>query len=348
MRELLLFCTLSCFTLSYTGIVHAEHQIKVVGSSTVYPFAIKVAEQFAKMTGYKAPLEESTGTGEGFHRFCQGVGNDHPDVINASRRISRSEMENCSANGVGDIVDIKIGYDGITLANALKAPFFSLSHRHLFLALAETVPYNGDLVPNPYRYWMEISLTLPRFEIRVFGPPASSGTRDAFIQLVLEKGCKSFPEIQALQKESPERYQRICRTIRSDGAYIDSGENDDLIVDKLVADPSALGIFGYSFLDRNRKLIKGSSIAGDRPEFGNIASGRYSLARPLFMYVKKDRISEVPGLREYIEEFTNEWTLGPDGYLMEEGLIPLPREERKRNYYIAKELKPLSMDDLDP
>ena len=257
-------------------------------------------------------------------------------------------MQTCSANGVADIVEVKIGYDGITLANARKAPFFSLSHRQLFLALAETVPYNGDLVPNPYSYWMEISLTLPRFEIRVFGPPTSSGTRDSFIQLVMEKSCKSFPEIQALQKESPERYQSICRTIRSDGAYLDSGENDDLIVEKLVADPSALGIFGYSFLDRNRKLIKGSSIAGDRPEFQNIASGRYSLARPLFMYVKKGRVSEVSGLREYIEEFTNEWTLGPDGYLMEEGLIPLPKEERKRNYYIAKELKPLSPDVLDP
>ena len=235
---------------------------------------------------------------------------------------------------------------GSPLQTPGDAPFFSLNHRHLFLALAETVPYNGALVPNPYRKWMEISLTLPSFEIRVFGPPTTSGTRDSFIQLVLERGCQGFPEIQALQTESPMRYLEVCRTLRSDGAYIDAGENDDLIVEKLVADPAALGIFGYSFLDQNRNLIKGSSIAGDRPNFDNIASGRYSLVRPLYVYVKRDRVGQVPGLRGYIDEFTNEWTLGPDGYLVDEGLIPLPKEERKRNYYIARQLKALSLEDL--
>ena len=346
MRNHVLFCVLTICVSAVPVTAAAEHTIKVVGSSTVYPFAERVAAQFSKMTGHDAPLEESTGTGEGFRRFCAGTGDAHPDVANASRRIRRTEMASCAANGVGDIVEIKIGYDGIAVANAKDAPFFSLNHRQLFLALAETVPYDGALVPNPYKKWMEISLTLPSFEIRVFGPPSTSGTRDSFIRLVLEKGCRSFPEIQALKERSPERYHEVCRTLRSDGAYIDSGENDELIVDKLAADPSALGIFGYSFLDRNRNLIKASGIAGIRPGFHNIANGRYSLVRPLYIYVKKDRVGKVSGLREYVDEFTNEWTLGPDGYLVEEGLVPLPKESRKKNYYVARELKPLSIDDL--
>jgi len=232
------------------------------------------------------------------------------------------------------------------VANAKDALFFSLNHRHLFSALSKTVPYNGALVPNPYKKWMEISLTLPSFETRVYGPPSTSGTRDSFVQLVMEKGCTSFPEIRALKEQFPKRYHEVCSSLRSDGAYIDAGENDELVVEKLVADPSALGVFGYSFLDRNRKLIKDSSIAGDRPDFNCIASGRYSLVRPLYIYVKKDRVGKVPELREYLEEFTSEWALGPDGYLVDEGLIPLPREERKKNYYIARTHKPLSIDDL--
>jgi phosphate transport system substrate-binding protein len=344
-RAFLSFLLTFCIAASW-GVESTDHMIKVVGSSTVYPFAKKVADRFSKTTGQEVPFEQSTGTAEGFHQFCAGTGSARPDVVNASRRMHKAEMESCTANGVGDIVEIKIGYDGITVANAKKAPFFSLSHRQLFLALAETVPYNGELVANPYRKWMEISLTLPSFEIRVFGPPPTSGTRESFIHLVLERGCTSFPEIQALEEQSPKRYRQVCRTLRSDGRYIDSGENDALIVKKLAADPTALGIFGYGFLDRNRDLIKGNSIAGVRPDFSTIASGRYSLVRPLFFYVKKDRVGAVPGLRDYIEEFTNEWTLGPDGYLIEEGLIPLPKEERKRNYYIAKELTPLSVTDL--
>jgi phosphate transport system substrate-binding protein len=346
MRKRLLYCVLSSLIIAAPAIATADHQIKVVGSSTVFPFAQKVAEQFSRMTGHEVPLEESTGTGEGFRRFCAGSGDEHPDAANASRRIKRAEMESCAANGVGELVEIKIGYDGITLANAKKAPFFSLNHRHLFLALAATVPFNGELVPNPYKKWMEISLTLPSFDIRVFGPPPTSGTRDSFIRLVLERGCRSFPEIQALEAQSPERFREICRTLRTDEAYIDFGENDELIVEKLASDPSALGIFGYSFLSRHRDLIKGSSIGGIRPDFENISSGRYSLVRPLYIYVKRDRTVDNPALRDYVEEFTNEWTLGPDGYLVEEGLIPLPKEDRKRNYYIARELTPLSIDGL--
>lgn len=347
MHKLFIFCALTCYISMSHGIATADDQrISVVGSSTVYPFAKMVADQFSMMTGHDLPLEESIGTAEGFRLFCTGIGNAHPDVANASRRIKRSEMESCMANGVGDIVEIKIGYDGITVANAKDAPFFNLSHRHLFLALAKTVPYSGVLVANPYRKWMEISLTLPSFEIHVFGPPSTSGTRDSFIKLVLEKACSGFPEIQALKEHSPERYKEVCSTLRSDGVYIDSGENDYLIVEKLDADPSALGIFGFSFLDRNRDRIKGSGIAGIRPEFSSIVSGQYSLVRPLYMYVKKERVGKVPGLREYIDEFTNEWSLGPDSYLAEEGLVPLPREERKKNSYIAKKLKPLSIDDL--
>ncbi len=346
MRMFIVLCSLFCAAYTIPVNTSAAQEIKVVGSSTVYPFAKRVAEEFSKRTGQPVPLEESTGTGEGFRRFCAGEGGTHPDITNASRRIQRSELKSCAANGVGQIVEVKIGYDGITIANAKNAPFFSLNHRQLFLALAATVPYNGNLVPNPYKKWMEISLTLPSFDILVFGPPATSGTRDSFIRLVMEKGCSSFPEIQALRERSPEQYREICGTLRSDGRYVDSGENDDLIVEKLVANPAALGIFGYSFLDRNRERIKGSSIAGDRPDFNSIARGRYSLVRPLYIYVKKDRVVDHPELREYLEEFTNEWTIGPDGYLIEEGLIPLPKEERKQNYYIARELKPVSVDDL--
>jgi phosphate transport system substrate-binding protein len=348
MKILILICILFFSITSLPGISStADKRIHVVGSSTVFPFAKLVANQFTKLTDYEEPLEESTGSGEGFRRFCAEP-NASPDITNASRRIRINEMNECMENDVGDIVEIKIGYDGITLANAKDAPYFNLNHRHLFLALAETVPYNGELVANPYKKWMEISLTLPSFKIRVFGPPPTSGTRDSFISLVLEKGCDSFPEIRSLKEQSPERHQEVCGTLRSDGVYVDSGEDDHLIVEELADDPSALGIFGYGFLDRNRDLIKGSGVAGVRPDYFNISSGRYSLVRPLYIYIKKDRVGVVPGMREYIDEFTNEWSLGPDGYLVDEGLVPLPKEERKRNYYIARELRPLSIQDLAP
>ena len=245
-------------------------RLLVVGSSTVYPFAVRVGEEFVGSTGQPTPEIRGTGTGEGFRLFCTGAGESHPDVVNASRRLTKAEWDLCAANGVTDLVEIKIGYDGIVVANAKRAPFISLSSKQIFLALAETVPLDGELVSNPYKRWIEISLTLPSYPIRVLGPPTSSGTRDAFVQLAMTKGCETFTVLQELKRSDVDAYRKVCGTLRTDGPYVESGEDDALIVDQLDEDRSALGIFGYSFLDRNRDRIKGSAVNGEEPTSSTI------------------------------------------------------------------------------
>ena len=330
----------------FSGTATARDHVVIVGSSTVYPFAVSVAQHFAQATGYPAPAIRSTGTGDGFRLFCAGSGEEHPDVANASRRLTKSEWDQCAENGVTGIVEVKIGYDGIVVANARQAPFVTLSSRQIFLALAKTVPYNGALVPNPYRRWIEISLTLPAYPIRVLGPPSSSGTRDTFVELGLRAGCETLELIQDLKEKDEQRYHEVCETLRDDGPYADAGENDALIVEQLAADKSSLGIFGYSFLARNRDLIKGSAINGEEPTSASIARGDYPLSRPLYFYFKKANARTIPGLREYVAEFTNEWSLGPEGYLTDEGLIPLPRQERRSNFQRAQQLTTVGRDDL--
>jgi phosphate transport system substrate-binding protein len=305
--------------------------VYVVGSSTVYPFSTIVAERFGRGSRYKTPKVESTGSGGGIKLFCAGIGTGYPDIVNASRRITPSEVDSCTANGVGEIVEVRIGYDGIVLANAIASPLLDITREQLYLALARRVPgeADGELIDNPYTRWNEIEPGLPDLAIEVLGPPPTSGTRDAFAALVLETGCRRYPWIAELEVREPTRFRRICHTLREDGRYIDAGENDNLVVQKLQANPSAFGIIGFSFLDQNAESIQGSVIDGERPDFDNIAVAGYPLSRPLFFYAKKAHVPVIPGLREFLAEFTSERTWGDEGYLSYRGLVPMSVEERR-------------------
>jgi phosphate transport system substrate-binding protein len=308
----------------------ARDYIAIVGSSTVYPFATTVAEQFGKAGKFKTPKVESTGTGGGFKLFCGGVGVQYPDISDASRAIKASEVEACAKAGVKDIVEVKIGYDGIVLANSNKGKLLKVSRRELYLALAKTVPdpaNSQNLIANPYQTWSEINKALPADKIEVMGPPPTSGTRDAFVELVMESGCQTFPWIKSLKDVDESRFKRVCDSLREDGGYIEAGENDNLIVQKLQANPKALGIFGYSYLEENVSQIQGSQIDGVGPTFDNISSGKYPVSRPLFFYVKKAHLGVIPGMREYVTEFTSDRAMGGEGYLADKGLIPLSAGE---------------------
>jgi phosphate transport system substrate-binding protein len=321
----------------------ARDYISIVGSSTVYPFATVVAEQFGKTSGFKTPKIESTGTGGGFKLFCAGVGVEHPDISNASRAIKKSEYETCQSNGVKEIIEVKIGYDGIVIANAKTAPALKLTRKDIFLALAKNVPDPSGaekLVPNPYKTWQDVNAALPADKIEVLGPPPTSGTRDAFLELVMEEAANEFAFIKAMDKDA---YKAAAHTIREDGAYVEAGENDNLIVQKLQANPKALGIFGFSFLDQNTDVIQGSYIDGVQPTFEAIADGSYPVSRPLFFYVKKAHVGVIPGIQEFLNEFTAESTWGADGYLSDKGLIPMPDKERQQFQSDVKDLKPLTM-----
>ncbi len=332
-----------------TTIVHGQavrDYISIVGSSTVYPFSTVVAERFGRASKFKTPKVESTGSGGGLKLFCAGVGVEHPDVTNSSRRIKASEVENCESNGVAEIVEVKIGYDGIVLANAKGASRFALTRRQVFMALAKELPArdgSSTLVANPYRTWADIDPSLPAVKIEVLGPPPTSGTRDAFVELAMEGGCKTFPSIAALKDQDKNKFQAICHTVREDGAYIEAGENDNLIVQKLEANPDALGIFGYSFLDQNYDKVQGSMVDGTEPTFEAIADGSYPVSRPLFFYVKKAHVSVIPGIEEFLAEFTSDGAWGEDGYLSDKGLIPLPDAERAQVLATVQALSPLRL-----
>jgi phosphate transport system substrate-binding protein len=322
----------------------AREQINIVGSSTVFPFSTTVAERFGKSTAFKTPIVESTGSGGGLKLFCAGVGENTPDITNASRRIKESEVRLCARNGVTDIIEAMVGFDGIVLANAASAPQMQLGLRDLYLALAKNIPTeDGTTRPNPYTTWNEINPALPDVRIEVLGPPPTSGTRDAFAELAMEGGCKSFAWVKALKKSDKAAYKALCQTIREDGAYIEAGENDNLIVQKLQANPSAFGIFGYSFLEQNSDVVQGSVIDGVAPEFEEIADGNYPIARSLYFYVKAAHIGVIPGIRAFLSEFTAEGTWGEDGYLADKGLIPLSQEERDIWADRINTLTPLAM-----
>lgn len=324
----------------------ARDQIRIVGSSTVFPFSTTVAEQFGKTSDFKTPVVEATGSGGGLKLFCSGVGIQHPDITNASRRIKKSEVDLCAKNGVNRITEVKIGFDGIVLANAKSTVQMTLTLKQLFLALAKSVPANADgseLQANPYKMWSDIDPTLPKKKIEVLGPPPTSGTRDAFVELAMEGGCKQFPAIKGMRKSDKNRYKAICHGIREDGGFIEAGENDVLIIQKLVANPNAFGIFGFSFLDSNADKVQGSVIDGTAPEFDAIASGKYPISRSMYFYVKNAHVGVVPGIKEYVSEFTAEKAWGPDGYLADKGLIPLPDADRKETAESAHKFSPLSM-----
>ncbi len=333
--------------LSSTVVSHAasgRDYIAVVGSSTVYPFATTVAEHFGKEGTFKTPKIESTGSGGGMKLFCAGTGIETPDISNASRRIKMSEYEKCLKNGVDEIVEVKIGYDGIVLANSKKAERMRLSKKDIFLALAKDVP-NPDgsrkLIANPYTTWQEVNPALPAMTIEVLGPPPTSGTRDAFVELAMEGGCKKIDWIKALKKTDKQYFKSVCHTVREDGAYVEAGENDNLIVQKLIANPKSLGIFGFSFLDQNGDRIQGSLVDGEDPTFENIAAGKYPVSRPLYFYVKKAHVGVVPGMEGFLAEFSSDKAWGEEGYLSDKGLIPMPEEERKAFATDVKGLKTL-------
>lgn len=302
----------------------AREQLHIVGSSTVYPFATAVAEHFAK-DGFKAPVVEATGTGGGLKLFCGGVGEGFPDIANASRPIKEGEVATCKQNGVTDIVEVEIGYDGIVLASGKGGAPRALTVRDLYLALAKEVPVNGVLLANPYQLWSQVNPSLPAQKIEVLGPPPTSGTRDAFLELVMDKACHTFPEITALSDEKLVKAK--CQTLREDGAYIDAGENDNLIVQKLAGNPDAFGILGYSFLADNQDMLQGSAMDGVAPTEENIISGSYEVARKLYLYVKKQHADVVPGLAEYVAEFLSEKASGAQGYLTDKGMVPMPEAE---------------------
>lgn len=344
--NLRLITCLGGLLLAATTMAEARDQIRVVGSSTVFPFATAVAEKFGRTTEFKTPVIESTGSGGGLKLFCAGLGVGHPDIANSSRRIKKTEVDRCAKNGVLDVTEVKIGYDGIVLSNSRASKQMKLTLRQLYLALAKDVPADGEaaeLVPNPYTTWSDVDPKLPNEPIEVMGPPPTSGTRDAFVELAMEGGCKTFPFIKAMKKADKKKYKAVCHAIREDGAFVEAGENDVLIVQKLVANPNAFGVFGFSFLDQNIDKIQASLIHDVEPTFESIAGSSYPVSRSMYFYVKNAHAGVIPGIVEYVSEFSNENTWGPDGYLTEKGLIPMPAAERAKWRQAGISLQPLQL-----
>lgn len=309
-------------------------QIRAVGSSTVYPFATAVAEMFVQTTnGVKSPIIESTGTGGGMKLFCAGVGAQHPDIENASRRIKKSEFDQCVANGVKDIIEVQVGVDGLAFAESRRGPGLKLSPKIVYEALAAN-PYGKG--KNKAQTWKDIDPSLPAIAISVFGPPSTSGTRDSLSELILERGCQSDPAMKALKDRNEDEYKAICTRVREDGKYIDAGENDNLIVSKLGANPDAVGVFGYSFLEENKDTLKDIPIDGIPATYETVSTGQYPGARPLYIYVKKAHMQAVPGLHMFLETFAANW--GPDGVLAKRGMVAAPEDVRKASAETVKSL----------
>jgi phosphate transport system substrate-binding protein len=324
----------------------ARDSINIVGSSTVYPFTTTVAEQFGRQGKFKTPKVESTGTGGGLKLFCNGVGPQFPDIANASRRIKPAELQTCAQNGVKDVVEIKVGYDGIVLAQNKAGATLNLTRKDVYLALAKVVPDPANpmtLIPNPNNTWKDVNKSLPAVKIEVLGPPPTSGTRDSFAELYLEGGCRTFAWLDGLRTQDEPNFKRKCDAIREDGAYIEAGENDNLIVQKLGANKDSVGVFGYSFLEENMDKLKGAIVDGVSPTYETIASGKYPASRPLFIYIKKQHVGVIPGINEFIAEYTSEKALGEEGYLADKGLIPPLKGEIGKIREDAKALKPLRL-----
>lgn len=328
----------------------ARDYIEIVGSSTVFPFSSVVAENFGKKTGKPTPKIESTGTGGGMKLFCKGIGVKTPDITNASRRIKLSEYNNCMKNGVTDVTEVLIGFDGIAIANSFDGPTFNLTLREMYLALATKIPAqaydkntkNNNLIDNPFTHWNQINAKLPNVKIKVLGPPPTSGTRDALQELAIEGGCKTYDFMAKLKSSNKSKYKALCRNIREDGHYIEVGENDNLIISKLEKDVNAVGIFGYSFLEQNSEKVKGANINNVEISFENIANGDYPISRPLYFYIKNAHRDVVDNLDEFLNYFVEEDNIGDFGYLTEKGLIPTNENTRNnfvRDVAISKKLK---------
>ena len=334
-----LFSTIILFILTASPAL-AREQIRIVGSSTVFPFVAAAAEQFGRNTEFRTPIVESTGTGGGFKLFCSGIGPEYPDMSNASREIKSSEIALCAENGIQNITELKLGYDGIVIANAINSHTFDLTKRELFLALARQVPRGGKLVDNDYKRWNELNPSLPDIPIAVYGPPPTSGTRDAFVELVMLEGCE---EVHEYEEAFPDKDQRKneCQLLREDGGFIEAGENDNLIVQKLNSNPDSIGLFGFSFMEQNAAVVKGNLIGGVEPTFDNIASGKYGVSRSLFSYVKNAHAQVIPGIQEFAVELTSDKAVGDEGYLILKGLVPLPPEQHVKMKQRAAKLEPL-------
>jgi phosphate transport system substrate-binding protein len=318
----------------------ARDQIRIVGSSTVYPFATAVAEQFGKTSGFKTPVVESTGTGGGLKLFCAGADENTPDIVNASRRIEPSEVKACADNGVKDITEIVIGYDGIVIANAKAGPSFALTKEQIYKAAAKQVVVGGKLVANPYIKWSDIDASLPKEDIVLYVPAPNHGTRDAFNELIMDPACMGQPEIKALEKSAA---KAACETAREDGSFIDVTENYTVTLQKMITQPYAVGVTTFSYLDQNGDKIKAATIDGVAPTYENIASSKYPVSRPLYFYVKKSHVGVIPGIKEYIAEFTSEKAWGKNGYLAEKGLIVSPDAQRKAEAAKGKALTNLTL-----
>lgn len=341
--NLTMVAAMTAATLATAGAANARDQIQMVGSSTVFPFSTAVAEKFGSSSKFPTPVVESTGTGGGFKLFCAGVGEDTPDIQDASRAVKSSEFETCASNGI-TMTEIKIGFDGIVMVNAKAGPAFSLRAKEIYLALAAQVPNgNGGFMANPNKKWSDIDPSLPDVAISVYGPPPTSGTRDAFVELAMEEGAKAIDQLADLKKDDKKKFAAIAGGIREDGVYIEAGENDNLIVQKLEASPDSVGIFGYSYLEQNGDKIKGAAVDGHKPTFETIADGSYELSRPLFIYVKREHVGVIPGIKEYLAEYTSDKAWGPEGYLSEKGLIPLPDDMRAEMAKTAADLPELKM-----
>jgi len=345
MKRILL--TASLVALTAVPAFAARDQIRIVGSSTVYPFTTAVAEQFGKSTGMKTPVVEATGTGGGFKLFCAGLGEDTPDFTNASRAIKKGEFEDCAKNGVTEIIEMKVGFDGLSIAQSKDAPEVALTKQQVFLALAKEIPdKDGKFIANPNKTWKDVDASLPDVKIEVLGPPPTSGTRDSFAELVMEAGALSMPGMADMKKADAKAFEKVWKSIREDGAYVEAGENDNLIVQKLQANPNAFGIFGYSFLEQNANTIKGVPVDGVKASYETIADGTYKVARPLFVYAKKQHIGQIPGMAEFITEYVSDKALGEDGYLAEKGLVTLPGEQADTTRAVAKDMTVVKAEDV--
>lgn len=338
---LIALSTLALAACGETGTSGTRDSIRAVGSSTVFPFAKQVSETFARENPeFKSPLIESTGTGGGIKLFCAGVGANTPDIANASRRMKLGEFEDCQKNGVTDIIELQVGLDGLVFASAAGGITMNLTPQLVYEALAAS-PYGGEQTAKD---WSDVDPSLPNEPILVYGPPSTSGTRDSLKELILEKGCQSDPAMKALKDSDEDEYDQLCTEVRSDGAYVDQGEQDNLIVQKLAGNSRAVGVFGYSFLEENADKVQGLPMNGSAPTYENIVSGAYPGARQMFIYVKKAHLAAIPGLKEFLVKWTESW--GPDGILTKIGLVPSSEEVRAKYAQAAIEHTTITADDL--
>ncbi|MDO8606636.1 MAG: substrate-binding domain-containing protein [Phaeospirillum sp.] len=339
-RKTLAVAAVAVAAIAVTDAAQARDQIRIVGSSTVYPFSTAVAEQFGKAGKFKTPVVESTGTGGGMRLFCSGVGENFPDITNASRRITASEFENCTKNGVTGITEVVVGFDGIVFINAKSGPKFALTREQMYKATAKEVLVGGKLTANPYKLWNDVDPALPKEPILVYGPAPNHGTRDAYVELVLDPACEKQPEIKALDKDTR---KKACQTVREDGAWVEVSENYTVIQQKITSNPAAVGVITFSYLDQNADKIQAATVDGKTASFDSIANGSYPVSRPLFFYVKKQHVGMIPGIKEYLAEFTADKAWGKEGYLADKGLIASPDAQRKEQAANAKALGDMKM-----